>query len=101
MRAEDAVLRGDPRRGAALVRAYGCGGCHAIPGVTGANGRVGPSLVGLAGRTTLAGRIPNTPSNLVRWIQHPQAVSPGTIMPEMGVADADARDLAAFLLTQR
>jgi cytochrome c2 len=34
------------------------------------------------------------------WIQHPQRVSPGTAMPELGVTAADSRDMAAFLYTR-
>lgn len=96
-----ALTGGDPHRGRALARSYGCGSCHAIPGVPGATGTVGPPLAGIAMRTYLAGRLENTPENLVRWVQHPRAVDPHTAMPELGVGDADARDLAAFLETLR
>ena len=43
----------------------------------------------------------NTPANLVRWIREPQAVVPGNAMPDMGVSEADARDIAAYLYTLR
>ena len=76
---------------------YGCGTCHAIPGIPGADGMVGPNLEHLSQRSLLAGRLPNTPDNLMMWIQHPQHVHPGGDMPEMGVSDADARDMAAYL----
>jgi cytochrome c1 len=49
----------------------------------------------------LAGRLPNTPANLIRWVQHPHAVDPHTAMPELGMTDADARDVAAYLETLR
>ena len=55
----------------------------------------------MAGRYYLAGRLQNTPGNMVRWIQHPQQVEQGTAMPEMGVTDSDARDIAAYLYTLR
>jgi cytochrome c len=96
-----AVPGGDPERGRAAISRYGCGACHAIPGVVAAHGQVGPALGGVAGRAVIAGRLANTPDNLVRWIQHPQAVAPGTVMPEMGVTEADARDIAAYLYTLR
>ena len=55
-----------------LIRSYGCGTCHEIPGVPGAAGTVGPSLDGLANRSFLAGHIANDMPNLVRWVEHPQ-----------------------------
>jgi cytochrome c len=38
---------------------------------------------------------------MMRWIQHPQALSPGTAMPELGVNDQQARDIAAYLYSLR
>jgi cytochrome c2 len=96
-----AMTGGDPRRGRALVRTYGCGTCHEVPGVRGATGTVGPSLAEIANRSFVAGRLENTPANLMRWIRAPREVSPGTAMPDMGVTEADARDLAAYLETLR
>lgn len=90
---------GEPARGAAAIRSYGCGSCHQIPGVAGAAGLVGPPLADWLQRASVAGQLPNTPENLVRWIQHPQGQRPGTIMPEMSVTEGDARDIAAYLYT--
>jgi cytochrome c len=87
----------DPRSAPAEMRAFGCGSCHMIPGVDGANGRVGPSLGDFGERWSIAGRLPNTPQNLVRWITNPQEVEPGTLMPDLGVAPQQARDIAAYL----
>lgn len=95
--AKQPVPGGDPLQAPEAIRAYGCGTCHRIPGITGANGTVGPELTGLARRSLLAGQIPNTPDNLIVWIQHPQRVHPGNDMPEMGVSDEDARNIAAYL----
>jgi cytochrome c len=92
---------GDPGRGRALIRPYGCAGCHAVPGVAGAGGKVGPSLEGIAARVYLAGVLENTPSNLVRWIEDPRAVDPRTAMPRTGASGQDARDIAAYLYTLR
>ncbi|WP_284349976.1 c-type cytochrome [Roseisolibacter agri] len=94
-----AVSGGDAERGRRMVAAYGCGGCHAVPDVPGAVGRVGPSLHALAARSYLAGTIRNDPETLVRWIQDPQALRPGTAMPDLNVGPRDARDIAAFLYT--
>ena len=98
---EREVPGGDPSRGPAAIQKYGCIACHVVPGVVGARGQVGPALNGLTGRSIIAGRLSNTPENLVQWIRDPQGVSPGTVMPNMGVSDADARDIAAYLYTLR
>jgi cytochrome c1 len=45
--------------------------------------------------------LPNTPQNMVRWLRHPQAVSPKSAMPDLGVTEPDARDVAAYLSTLR
>jgi cytochrome c len=92
---------GDPDRGVSAIGRYGCASCHTIPGIRGANALVGPPLTRIAYRSYLAGELQNTPSNMVRWIQHPQQVEKGTVMPEMGVTENDARDIAAYLYTLR
>ena len=92
---------GDPHRGLAAIGRYGCGACHTIPGVRGASATVGPPLSGIASRSFLAGQLPNSPDNMRRWIQHPQAVERGTAMPNMGVTDDDARAITAYLYTLR
>jgi cytochrome c len=80
-----------------LIVRYGCQTCHVIPGVPGAVGKVGPSLDSLGQRSYLAGTMSNTPLNLQLWIMHPQSIHPGTAMPEMGVTQSDAKQIAAFL----
>jgi len=92
---------GNPQRGVAMINAYGCGACHMIPGVDGAGGMVGPPLTSWAQRTYIAGMLPNTPAFLMRWIMTPQQVVPGNAMPDMGVSQQDARDIAAYLYTIR
>jgi glucose dehydrogenase len=96
-----ALTGGNPRRGIEAIGRYGCGACHDIPGIRSAKGNVGPSLAHVANRSYLGGQLPNTPANLVRWIQHPQHIERGTAMPEMGVTDTDAKDIAAYLYTLR
>jgi cytochrome c1 len=84
-------------RGRAALTAYGCGSCHRIPGVRPAVGVVGPPLEHWAQRTYVGGRLANTPGNLVRWIMRPQGVVPGNAMPDLGVSEPAARDMAAYL----
>jgi cytochrome c2 len=92
---------GDPERGRSEIRYYGCGACHTIPGVAGANGVFGPSLAKVAQRAYIAGVLVNTPENLMHWITHPRQVVSLTAMPEMGVTSRDARDIASYLYTLR
>lgn len=88
---------GDPAAGRELLAGYGCGACHIIPGVPGARGAVGPSLVRWSERGFIAGALPNQPGNLIRWITAPQSVEPATVMPDLGVSDEAARHIAAYL----
>jgi cytochrome c2 len=96
----NAMTGGEATRGPEAIRRYGCATCHTIPGVAGAIGSIGPPLTQVARRSYVAGS-PNAPDHLVRWLQHPRRVRPGTPMPEMGVTERDARDIAAFLYTLR
>ncbi|GII94538.1 c-type cytochrome [Sinosporangium siamense] len=93
------VPYGRPERGQALINQYGCASCHTVPGVREADALVGPPLNSFARRGYIAGELVNNAGNLVRWIRHPQAVEPGTAMPDLGVTEQDARDIAAYLLT--
>jgi cytochrome c len=93
------VAGGDPENGRRLVLEYGCQSCHTIPGITGADGIVGPTLEGFADRVQIAGTLPNLPGHLVAWLQDPPALTPAAGMPDMGITEDHARDLAAFLYT--
>jgi cytochrome c len=86
-------------RGRELVLHHGCGSCHAISEVPGAEGLVGPRLDQIASRVYIAGVLVNTPENLIRWIQDPPAVDPMTAMPNLRLKDQEVRDVAAFLQT--
>ena len=92
---------GDAVRGRVALAQYACVACHVIPGVTGSKVYVGRPLEGLAERKFIAGHLPNTRENLVRWIRNPQSVDPQTAMPMLDVSEADALDMSAYLLTRR
>lgn len=92
---------GDAERGVAAIGRYGCGSCHIIPGVSGAFGQAGPPLSGVGNRIYIAGVLPNTPQNMVRWIENPKAVDDKTVMPNLGVTNNDAADIAGYLYTLR
>ena len=96
-----ALTYGDPEAGRRLIQAHGCGGCHQIPGVVQARGKVGPPLSGIAGRAYIAGRLRNTPENLILWVDDPKAVDPYTAMPDVVDSRQEARDIAAYLYTLR
>ena len=97
----EAVPGGDAAQGQRAVASYGCGSCHVVPGVPGAQGTVGAPLTEFARRKYIAGNLPNTPENLITWLQDPQAVEPGTAMPDLDVTPVDARNIAAYLATLR
>ncbi len=89
------------KRGEAVIADKNCGSCHTIPGISGAKGVVGPPLMFFGRRTYIAGQLPNQPDNLVRWIRSPQSVEPDTAMPNLGLTEQQARDVAAYLYQLR
>ena len=91
------VSGGDAERGRLLLRQYGCGSCHSIPGVAAATANVGPPLDGVARRVYLGGVVPNTRENMASWIRDPQRYDPLTAMPDMQVPEQEARDMVAYL----
>lgn len=99
-RVEKTVPNGDAEAGRAAIAAYGCGSCHFIEGVRNAVAYVGPPLIEYEQRHYIAGNLPNTPDNLIYWIQFPQLVEPGTAMPDLDVTETDARNIAAYLYSQ-
>jgi cytochrome c2 len=97
----EALTGGDVEAGRAAVKTYGCDACHTIPGVVDARGLVGPPLTQIANRIYIGGVLTNTPDNLIKWIQNPPDVDPRTAMPNLGVHETEARDIAAYLYTLR
>ena len=95
------AINGNSQHGKQLIQTFGCGACHTIPGIYTARGLVGPPLLYFSRRTMIAGELPNSPDNLVRWIRDPKAVEPGTAMPTLGLTDQQAHDVAAYLYTLR
>lgn len=95
------VAGGEASRGKAAIERYGCPSCHTIPGIAGYGANVGPPLGELAARAYVGGVLPNLPHNLVRWLQDPPAIAPRTVMPDLGVSEAEARDMAAYLYSVR
>jgi cytochrome c len=95
----ETAFQGDPDRGVRAFSRYGCISCHTIPGVPRARGIVGPPLDSWSGRSYIAGQFPNSEENLISWLMAPQAMMPGSAMPEMGVTWQDAQDMSAYLFS--
>jgi cytochrome c len=91
---------GNPAQGKALIAHFGCGSCHTIRGIANATGTVGPPLQDLKKRVYLGGVVSNGPEQLAKWIVNPRAYAANTAMPAVGVSEAQARDIAAYLYTQ-
>src|SRR5258707_13231676 len=76
-----------------------CVNCHAINGTNG-TGRFGPDLTHLMSRNTIAaGAALNTHEKLRLWIQNPDAIKPGSLMPAMKLSDAEVDALVRYLET--
>lgn len=90
----------DPARGRQLVAERGCIACHTVTGVRAPASNVGPPLDNMWRQAYVAGVLPNTAENLVRWLRDPPAVNPRTAMPDAGLQMAEAEDIAAFLLSR-
>lgn len=96
--AERVAVQGDPERGRRAMQLHACRSCHLIPGIVGRpNLRVGPDLAEAGSRRYIAGVLQNTPGNMIRWIVDPKEVDPLTAMPDLGVSEGLARDMAAYL----
>ena len=78
-----------------------CINCHTVAG-TAATGRFGPDLTHLASRDTIAsGAVENTPDNLRKWIDNPNALKPGALMPSMNLNQHELDVVTAYLAQLR
>jgi cytochrome c oxidase subunit 2 len=90
---------GKEAAGRHVFESTACLNCHAIGGTNG-TGRFGPDLTHLMTRRTIAaGAAENTPENLRLWIQNPNAIKPGSLMPAMKLSDAELDALVRYLET--
>ena len=84
--------------GEKLFLSKGCVGCHSLNAYDAPKGMIGPNLANVGARTYIAaGTLKNTDENLAHWIQHPQAIKQGVLMPNLGVTAEEAKALAAYL----
>jgi len=87
--------------GQSAFLAQSCVNCHRVRG-TSAQGSYAPDLTHLMSRKTLAsGMVENTPENLRRWVDDPQPIKPGCLMPAFGLGDRERNDIVRYLLTLR
>lgn len=87
------------QEGSELFISKGCVNCHAVQGVNTYN-RVGPDLSHIGSRTSIAaGMLENTPENMIRWLRYTDTVKPGVAMPNLGLTQAEAEALTAYLAT--
>jgi cytochrome c2 len=90
---------GNPLQGRKKVAEYGCIACHDIPTFRGTTPHVGPPLAGFRNRAYIAGVLENKPEHLIAFVKDARHVLPQGAMPNLGVKDQDAKDIAAFLYT--
>jgi cytochrome c2 len=100
MDSPEPLTGGNPKLGQKLIAQYGCGACHQIKGIAHADSQVGPSLKKIRSSSYIGGVLPNSADNLMKWIMHPRGMNPKTDMPELGVTEPEARDMAAYLYSQ-
>lgn len=81
--------------GKALFLQKGCAACHTIAGVS--SGTVGPNLSKQGANPKIAGVLDNNQDNLIKWLLNPPAVKPGTAMPNLGLSQDEASQLADYL----
>jgi putative membrane protein len=93
------ITHGRAAAGKKAIQRYGCGSCHQIPGISGAESLVGPSLERIASRVYIAGQLVNEPNAMIAWIRDPRHLRSPTAMPTLGVTEQDGRDIAAYLYT--
>lgn len=96
-----AGAQGERSGGREAIIEHGCGSCHRIPGVPNASSFVGPPLDAWSERSFIAGTLPNSVENLVRWLEDPQEVRPGSAMPRLDLDDREIRNIAAYLFSLR
>jgi len=96
-RSEALDVRGDADRGQVTITESGCGSCHRIPGIVAADAHVGPPLDAWSRRSFIAGTLVNRPDELARWLRDPQAIRPGSGMPDLDLDERQIADIVEYL----
>ena len=89
----------DTARFGQVVFAHRCASCHMVRG-TPAAGTKGPDLTHLKDRRLIgSGVLPNTIGAVAGWVQSPQAVKPGSTMPNQHLSGPELNAVSAYLET--
>ena len=91
------VPTADPDNGRRVIQRLGCGACHRIDGIGWPQGVLAPRISAMQDRGLIAGRLPNNPETLARFVRDAPSLVPGTPMPAMPMSEQEARDVAAYL----
>jgi cytochrome c2 len=84
-----------------VMRAKGCTACHIIPGIPEAKGTMGPTLKDIGNRKRIVARtLSNNEKNMRRWLKNPKKVRSGTMMPNVGLSDAEIDALVAHFFSE-
>jgi cytochrome c oxidase subunit 2 len=84
-------------QGAGLFQRVTCANCHRIQG-TSAIATAGPDLTHVAGRQELlTGIMKMNEDDLSRWIDHPQQIKPGALMPDFYYSEDSIKAIAHYL----
>jgi cytochrome c oxidase subunit 2 len=85
-------------QGEQLFKTKGCIGCHSLQSKGAPTALIGPNLANVGERAYIAaGWLRNTDENLEAWIQNPQGLKKGVLMPNLGVKPDEAKALRAYL----
>jgi cytochrome c oxidase subunit II len=94
---QKALTTGDASAGRTTFESLSCVNCHVIKG-TKAIGKFGPDLSHLGSRATIAaGVITNTPEHLKAWINDPQEIKPGCLMPSLKLGPTELNNVVSYL----
>ena len=104
---DDALLAAaNPAMGRELLINKGCGSCHWMTGVTALGGTLLPVGVTVSEPSRAMSLAPDlrftrdrmSARNLLRWVAGPAEVKADTLMPKIPLTDAEAKDIAAYIL---
>ena len=84
------------QKGREIFTQSACVGCHTIQGLSA--GALGPNLTHFGSRKTFAGGLmANTLENVIKWIENPEHMKPGALMPNLGMKGEQSQALATYL----
>ena len=85
--------------GKAVYQSLSCVNCHTVQGTI-SIGKFGPDLTHLMSRRDIgSGVVENTKENLRAWVNDPQEIKPGCLMPSMKLTDRQLNQVVAYLET--